>query len=80
VQYYQMFDCPEERKRILRNSEIIIRNTYLCIATAATKAWIKVDKNDLIGGFLGRFIFINSEPSEKENNYIVPSRPGIKSE
>lgn len=67
-----LFDCPEERKRILRKSEIIIRNPYLCIATATTKAWIKVDINDLIGGFLGRFIFINAEPSEKDRDYIVP--------
>jgi len=75
-----LFDCPEERKKILRNREIIIKNPYICIVTATTKAWMKVDKKDLVGGFLSRYIFINAEPSEKDRNYLIPPGPDVEGE
>jgi len=70
-----LFDCPEERKRILKNREISIKDPYICIMTATIKVWLKVDRNDLISGFLGRFMFINAEPGEKDTNYIIPPNP-----
>ncbi len=69
-----LFDCPEERKRLLKKETVVIKDPYINIISATTKAWIKVDRNDLIGGFLGRFIFIHAEIEEKENRYILPQK------
>lgn len=67
-----LFDCPVENKRILKKGEITISNPYINIITATTKNWLKVDKKDLLSGFLGRFVFINAEFSEKTKRYLIP--------
>jgi hypothetical protein len=67
-----LFDCPKERTRILREETIVIKNPYINILTATTKAWMKIDRNDLVSGFLGRFTFVHAEQDEKDKRYILP--------
>lgn len=69
-----LFDCPKERKRILRKETIIVRNPCINILTATTKKYMKVDTNDLVGGFLGRFAFVYAEYDEKEKRYVLPPK------
>lgn len=75
-----IFDCPDERRRMLRTGEIIIKSPYVNIITGTTEKWLKVDRNDLMGGFLGRFIFIHAKLDEKDIRYSLPPDENVEGE
>ncbi len=75
------FDCPKYLKKKLVKKDVIgIENPYINIMTATSMIWFvnNISEGDIMGGFLGRFIYVPSLPSDKDKWYPKAQKPDVK--
>ena len=64
-----LYDCPEQYRRILSQQTLEVRNPYISILAAGNIDWM-LDKrsvtNDLRGGFLARMLYVPYTSKERE--------------
>ena len=71
----EMFDNPDIYTRTTKSGNICIENPCVSLLSATTSDWFvsSIKSGDLEGGFLGRFLYINS--NTKIRNDAIPSKP-----
>ncbi|MEW6557737.1 MAG: DUF3987 domain-containing protein [Elusimicrobiota bacterium] len=71
----EMFDNPDMYSRQTKGGNICIENPCVSMLSATTSDWFvnSIKSGDLEGGFLGRFLYVNS--NSKLRNDAIPSRP-----
>lgn len=72
-----IYDCPDYKKRILKESTYTVEEPYINILTATTIDWFlrSIEASDIMGGFLARFIYIVATKKDKKKLIPFPERP-----
>jgi len=72
-----IYDCPDYKKRILKESTYTVEEPYINILTATTLDWFlrSIEASDIMGGFLARFIYIVATKKDKKKLIPFPERP-----
>ncbi len=75
-----IYDCPDYKKRILKESTYTVEEPYINILTATTLDWFlrSIEASDIMGGFLARFIYIVATKKDKKKLIPFPERPDDK--
>jgi hypothetical protein len=68
----ELFNCPGTFEVNTKKDPIVVRDPFLCILAASTRAWFEesVTKRDVSGGFLNRWLLF-----EGERDKLLPSPP-----
>lgn len=73
-----LFDCPPLHKRKLKSGEVKITSPCISILSASTIEWLqsKIKENDVMSGFLARFLYVVADSPSKILPFPPPSDEG----
>jgi len=71
----ELFNCPRAFEVNTRNNPILVRNPFLCLLAASTRAWFEqsLTQRDVSGGFLNRWLLF-----EGEADRLLPTPPPVE--
>lgn len=71
----ELFNCPRAFEVNTKSNPILVRNPFLCMLAASTRAWFEqsMTQRDVSGGFLNRWLLFEGQ-AEKE----LPTPPPVR--